>query len=313
MRVDSLKQRLSNGEVIILDGGIGTELTGRGVAMDREAWAGTAVLEHEDELRAMHADYVRAGADVITANTYQTSHQSLIAAGRGDMVVEINRRSAHVACQVRDNADRPVLVAAALFPGYRSANRDTLLPDPAPDTATVRAWLSEQTSVIAEAGVDLFALEMVPSAYWGRLALEAVAQTGLPVWIGVSHTPPRADRPRPGVGDLLAELLPDTAQADVMAITVMHTQIEDVDAALDEIAEHWDGALGVYPHHGRWCPERDVPEFVPTPIDAATFTAACEDWVRRGVQIVGGCCGITPAHVRDLKDRLPDRTPAPRP
>lgn len=308
--LDSFRTRLADGEVLILDGGIGTELTARGVAMDVEAWVGPAVVDQYAVVREMHEDYIRAGADVITTNTFATSRQALTAAGLGDRFVEINRRSAQAAREARDRvADRPVLIAGPLFPGFHSANPDTRLPDPPPDRATLTGWLREQADAMAEGGVDVFVLEMIPTAFWAQAALDAIAQTGRPAWLGLSYTPPTAQRRRIAIGDILADLLAAPPSAEMMALTVMHTEVEHVDGALDEVQPMWDGLLGVYPHHGRWHPTRDVPEFEPLPIASSELVEAANGWVRRGAQIIGGCCGITPEHIRALKEELPRRVP----
>ncbi len=68
-----LDRRIAAGEVIVIDGAMGTELEARGVPMDRSVWSGAAVIEHGDMVRAIHEDYIRAGAEVIITNTFATA------------------------------------------------------------------------------------------------------------------------------------------------------------------------------------------------------------------------------------------------
>ena len=77
MSYEHIKRRLDNGEILVLDGATGTELQRRGVAMDPAAWCGPATLENDDVLSAIHVDYIRAGSDVVTANTYASSRLML--------------------------------------------------------------------------------------------------------------------------------------------------------------------------------------------------------------------------------------------
>src|SRR5438477_11502362 len=127
--LESLMRRLAEGEVVLIDGGTGTELEARGVPMNGAVWCGVAVLNHRDGVRDVHEDYIRAGAEVIIANTFPSNRLALGPAGFGDQVVEINRRAVQAAREARDNAaERPVLIAGSLSP--HSADG---IPDPQPD------------------------------------------------------------------------------------------------------------------------------------------------------------------------------------
>ena len=77
----TLQKRIDQGEVIILDGAMGTELEKRGVPMDSTAWSGAALATHPDTIREVHEDYIRAGADIIITNS--CSLFSIFMYGRG--------------------------------------------------------------------------------------------------------------------------------------------------------------------------------------------------------------------------------------
>jgi len=83
------QQKLDAGEVVILDGAIGTELQNRGVTMDTDAWCGSAMLGDPGIIRTLHDDYIAAGADVITTNTFGTNRFTLEPAGLADRFDEI--------------------------------------------------------------------------------------------------------------------------------------------------------------------------------------------------------------------------------
>src|ERR1700730_12497971 len=113
--VGDLARRLAVGEVIILDGAVSTELQRRGVPVDKSSWFGFANLGHIDVVQSLHEDYIRAGADVIIANTHSTSRAGLEPAGLGNRVEEVNRRAVEAALRARDAvADRPVAVAGSI-------------------------------------------------------------------------------------------------------------------------------------------------------------------------------------------------------
>lgn len=77
-----LQERLEGG-VVILDGGVSTLMEQKGLAMDREVWSGTAHITHPDLVREVHEDYLAAGAEVITANTFATAPHVLESRGYG--------------------------------------------------------------------------------------------------------------------------------------------------------------------------------------------------------------------------------------
>lgn len=291
--IDEFNRRLAAGEVILIDGGTGTELEARGVPMNGAVWCGVAVLDHQDVVRGVHEDYIRAGAEVVTANTFPSNRLALEPAGFGDQVAEINRRAVETARQARDNAaDRPVLVAGSLSPHSAEG-----LPDPQPDPDTVLAAFREQVAIQAEAGVDLFALEMIPDAYYGRPAAQAAAESGLPVWLGMTAWSGEGGwEHHQDLGSLVAELV----QPGVMAVNAMHTDVADIAPALTQIRERWDGIIGAYAHHGGWEP----PNWIFYDISPEAYADAALGWVAQGAQIIGGCCGIRPAHIALLRERL---------
>src|SRR5258708_223417 len=113
MRYARLKERLAAGEAIILDGPTGTELQRRGAPMDPAAWCGPATLDNDRMLTEIHADYIHAGADVITANTFASSRLILAKAGLADRVREINERAVAAALRARDTAANGAAVVVA--------------------------------------------------------------------------------------------------------------------------------------------------------------------------------------------------------
>lgn len=299
---EQLARRLADGDVILIDGGTGTELEARGVPMNGAVWCGVAVLDHQDVVRETHEAYIRAGAEVITANTFPSNRLALEPAGFGDRVAEINRRAVETARQARDEAaERPVLIAGSLSPHDAEG-----IPREQPSPERVLECFREQVAVQAEAGVDLFALEMIPDAYYGVPAAQAAVESGLPVWLGMTAWSGEGGWEHGGsLGDLVAQLV----RPGVMAVNAMHTDVEDIAPALDEIVSRWDGPIGAYAHHGDWTP----PNWIFKDITPEQYAEAALSWVDRGAQLIGGCCGIRPQHIALLRERLPTHVPRGRP
>jgi len=313
---DWLAKRLQRGEVVLIDGGMGTELQLRGVPMDPVAWSGPAALTHPDVVRGAHEDYIRAGADVIIANTFAAARHTLEPGGHGDKVAAINRAAVRIAQEARDRvADRPVAVAGSM--SHAIADAKAPYPKPAARAdrdwrapATLKATYEEQAGLLAEAGVDLIALEMFQGEDLSLPAIEAALATGLPVWLGTScgHADaaghlPTFNHAHIAFDDAVDRML----RPGFQAVIVMHSEVEDTAAGLEAVRRRWKGALGAYPDTGHFV----MPEWhFDGRVTPAALVAAAQGWVAMGAQIIGGCCGVGPEHIRALKDALPKRVSA---
>jgi S-methylmethionine-dependent homocysteine/selenocysteine methylase len=170
------------------------------------------------------------------------------------------------------------------------------------------AGFAEQAEVLAEAGVDLLIIEMIGDLEMGSMAVQASSATGLPVWLGFSCR-------RDSEGRLLLWDRRDSLSEGVAAISplggsaafIMHTDITDATDALIELKQSWNpsaGPLGVYAHSGRFV----MPNWQFTSISAAQYADEAQRWIDIGARIVGGCCGIGPSHIQELKQRYGDLT-----
>src|SRR5260370_27151813 len=107
--------RLADGEVVIIDGGTGSQLQAEGVPMDDVAWSARANLEQPDVVQRVHEAYIRAGAEVIIANTFAASRAALEPAGLGSRVAAANRSAVRAGLRARAApATRPVAVAGSM-------------------------------------------------------------------------------------------------------------------------------------------------------------------------------------------------------
>src|SRR6266536_965708 len=291
---ERLNARLAAGEVVVIDGATGTELEARGVPMDDAAWCGVANLDYQDVVRDVHADYIRAGAAVVIANTFSTDRLRLGDAGVADRVEEANRNAVAAALEARALVRRPDVVVAASVSRAAAFGIDGITRRV--DRATLLHVYTQQASILAQAGADLIALEMISAPDHGEVALEAARSVGLPVWLGLSAE-------RTADGRIAAwqaperpfdELVQALAAPDLAAILVMHTDVADVDGALESVFAHWAGPVGVYPHVGSFAPPswQFDPSFTP-----ADLVAHARRWVERGARLVGGACGLGPAFI----------------
>ncbi len=317
-----LAARLAAGGRALLDGGVGTEIQRRGGSL--QAWAAAANAERPELVRAVHADFLAAGADVISANTFGCSALRLAAWGLAGREEELNRAAVALALEARgeagsgasaleardeagggasaldarDEAGSGALVAGCLTTvSYRGPDGSEMSP-PEGERA-----LESQARILADAGADLLLVEILASVERANAMLAASAAAGLPIWAGFSCK--RGDDGRLRLlnepDEPLADSLRRVDLSSVDAALVMHTRIEEIGPSLAALREAWGGPTGAYPHGGRYA--RPDWEF------DASFTpealaAGASQWLADGCQIAGGCCGAGPAHIAALRKVL---------
>jgi S-methylmethionine-dependent homocysteine/selenocysteine methylase len=299
----TLQERLDRGEIVLLDGATGTELQRRGVPMHDVAWSASALATHPDTVRSVHEDYIRAGADIITTNSFSTARHVLEVAGMGDRVRELTMRSVTLAREARENAARG---RSVLIAGSVSTFDACLEPRHRPEKERAQTNYREQAELLAEAGVDLIVMEMMQDIEQAAYAVSAAVATGLPTWVGFS-----CKMSDDGSTVLLRRGEPFGAALDSIlalggsAVTVMHTLAEDIAPALRMVMARWSGPVGAYAHSGDFVMPNWQWVNVLSPGD---YVAEARKWVEMGTRIIGGCCGIGPDYIRLLKERLPTRT-----
>ena len=161
MAYDKLMAALRAGDIVTLDGATGTELQRRGVPMDPASWSGRATLGNDRVLQAIHGDYIRAGARVVTANTFAASPLLLKAAGLAHRSGEIIERAVAAARAARDSTPgaQDVVVAGSLSHMVPVA-AGTAVVDPGrvPSPAEIGDALHAVAAGLKDAGCELIIL-----------------------------------------------------------------------------------------------------------------------------------------------------------
>ena len=326
-----LDEQIARGDVIVLDGATGTEIERLGGKMDSAAWCGVANMNYPEKVRQVHEAYLRAGADVITTNTFATCRHVLAGTGLDNDTIAINQQAVTLARNARDAVapSRPVAIAGSMSntvawqPGFISPD-PRFIPTERQEISNYR----EMANTLADSGVDFLILEMMLDIDHASRALEAAVGTGLPVWVGIScsleddgavvgwdlatqgritadHRPPL---PLP-LGEIIDAL--QKIGGDVFGI--MHSTVGATTPGLQVLCERWAGPVMAYPETMRGDqPPVDQADRLPTPsfldvgdLSPEIFAEACRGWVNQGVQIIGGCCGATIEHMQAMIARLP--------
>ena len=310
MGVNELQARLDSGPPLILDGAVGTELDKMGVPVPGPSWCAAALNTHPDTVRQLHEDYINAGADIITTNSYASSPHNLEAEGLGNRADELNALSVKLVREAIVNTapTRPIWIAGSMssFGVYAFSRRDRpLLPFPIIEDSYRR-----QANTLAEAGADFLLLEMIREPVHGGALLRAALETGLPVWVGLScaltlggdlRMLSEVEATAPSDIDFL-ETLEAVMAVGGSLLAVMHSEVHCISPGLKAARSKWNGPLAAYANSGIFFAVAERNYDAVTSPDA--YLQHVHEWIDLGARVVGGCCGIGREHIQVLSEGL---------
>ena len=303
-------KRLTEPRPILLDGATGSELDRRAVNVTLPLWSARALLDAPDVLFQIHTDYLRAGAEIITANTFRTHRRSLAQSGMGGRARELTRRAVEIARRAVTEFPQPADGVAAergaplerFVAGSLAPLEDCYSPERVPPQAEVEAEHTEMAGHLAEAGVDVILVETMNTIREAAAATQAARATGLPV---LTSFVCRSDG-RLFSGERVTEAVEAVAPLGGVGLLINCTPTPTIAEPFSELysalAPHRTHGLplsGLYGNIGHtndvtgWTNTTDV-----TPLEYAQLAAG---WLRLGARIVGGCCGTTPGHIAAVK------------
>jgi 5-methyltetrahydrofolate--homocysteine methyltransferase len=287
---EGLRERLQRGERLVGDGAWGTQLMQRGLPEGRPPeWI---ALERPEVIEEVARLYVAAGADLVTTDTFGGSSFRLALHGLEAERERINRQAVEAA---RRACEGRALVSASVGPTGR-------LLEPYGDVSpeTVHEAFAEQVATLAAAGADLVCVETMSDLTEATLAVRA-ARThapGLPVMATMTFEPnPRGYHTVMGVSVEQAVKGLKDAGADLVGSNC-GTGMEDMVAIARELVRVSDLPVAVQPNAG--LPEMQGSSVVYRETPEA-MAARVPELLDLGVALVGGCCGTTPEHVRELR------------
>ena len=276
--------RLRAGQVLVADGATGTNLQQRGLArgVSSESW----VLENPEQITRLHRDFIEAGADLVLTSTFGASSIRLEQAGLAGRAVEVNQQAVALARQA--GAGHGTLVAGSIGP-----TGQLLKPLGPLDEEEAVAAFTAQAQALADAGVDVLVIETQFDLAEAKAAVRAVrAVTDLPLVVSFSYD--RGVRTMMGVRpSIMAAELVDLG-VDVLGINCGRS-LEDNLKALGELRSATRLPIWFKPNAG--LPVLDENANPTYTISPEQMGAQVSSWIAAGAQIVGGCCGTSPAHL----------------
>ena len=310
--------------ILLLDGGFGTMVQGYG--LDEADYRGERfrdwnvqlkgcndllALTRPDTVREIHEKYLQAGADIITTDSFNANAVSLADYGLEPYACEIARAAASVARAAADaftarNPQKPRFVAGSMGPTNRTASMSADVANPASREVTFRQLAGayrEQARGLLDGGADILLIETVFDTLNAKAALWAVdalcAERGCSVPIMVSGT----------LADASGRTLSGQT-VEAFAVSVSHARLLSIrlNCAFGALAAVAETRISAHPNAGL---PNVMGGYDETP---AMFAEDVGEYMRRGlVNIVGGCCGTTPAHIFELSKIVGNYAPRPLP
>ena len=294
-----------------VDGGLATCLEAFGYDLDDALWSAKILLEEPDALRRVHTDFLRAGADCITAGTYQATIRGFEARGlTHHHSVELLEGAVDLAVAARDafwgdaanrrGRLRP-LVAASVGPyGAYLADGSEYVGEYGLSDKELTDFHSERWRVLAGGTADILACETIPSLQEAEVLLELLRQTP-ERWAWMSF-PCRDDVHLSDGSPVAVAAEACDAVAGVAAVGVNCTQPEFVSGLIVALRDMTEKPIIVYPNAGgRYDSERKVWQG-DAPLHK--WPALAAEWRELGASVVGGCCRVSPADISSIRDRL---------
>ncbi|MGK7313564.1 MAG: homocysteine S-methyltransferase family protein [Candidatus Longimicrobiales bacterium M2_2A_002] len=316
------------GRALVYDGAMGTSI--QALELTADDFGGPAlegcndhlVLSRPDVIEEIHASFLEAGCDVVETDTFRANRLTLKEYGLDEKVVELNRAAAEVArraCERHATGDRPRFVAGSIGPsGFLPSTNDPSLGDMT--YAELVDVFAEQATGLVEGGVDVLLIETsqdmleVKAQVTGiRRALEALGRDGSGdaprVPIQAQVTLDTSGRMLLGTDIGAAATVLEALRVDVIGLNCS-TGPEHMREPVRWLVENTRLPISVIPNAG--IPHNEGGEAI-YPLTPEALADAHETFVTElGVRIVGGCCGTTPEHIRQVVDRVGGARPAAR-
>jgi S-methylmethionine-dependent homocysteine/selenocysteine methylase len=313
---EPILDRLERGEVLVLDGGNGSELHRRGVDLLREsgvansrawfgeAWSTAANNDAPEVVRQVHADYLRVGADVISANTFYSGPTRLKLIGADDEWERYLDAGLQAALETRDELKPDAYVAGAFAPPWVHAQDQQKRNLSNTEVLGKEAFVGELRAIgqrMVDRGVDFLLFEYVCAAEDVASGVEALGDLGVPLFIGIAEAEADGNIRR---ATTIQDLEEPLSGGEVAGVMFMCTELEQITPALQILRELYGGYMGGYPNNGYGSPKKRAEnplDLFPNPDLPSSYARAVDEWIEVGAQLVGGCCGTGPEHIRAIR------------
>jgi homocysteine S-methyltransferase len=287
-----LKDRLASGELIIMDGGMGSELEHRGIATTLPLWSAEALLTQPEIVEHIHLDYLAAGAQIITTDTFRTTRRAFGKKGMAERAADALALACAIARQARESVSNNHEIAIA---GSIAPLEDCYSPELTPPQPEIEAEHAELVDQLKQGGVDFILLETMITARETLSGVRSAVHSGMPFAVSFCCNNSLALLG----GEALEQVIRAVEPFHPLFIGVNCISSEIATAAVRKLREITSLPISVYAQ-GDGLADGALGRVMAEEQHLSTYLQAAGQWLAAGAQIIGGCCGTTPAYIRAL-------------
>jgi len=300
-------QHQSSSEIILIDGGVGQEITRRSTrAEPHPLWSIMVMREEPQTVVDVHRDFLMAGARVVTMNNYAATPIRLARVGMESELAHIHHHASYLLDQAIESSgiSRSTLSKMGCLPPLAAS----YVADAAPDYDSARSQYEQLIEVQID-HVDGFLVETMSNLTEMSAARDALVAANQTLHIGITLEDDNSNRLRSG--EPLSSAIKILTDGPIESVMINCSHPETIAKALSELA-NLGCAYGAYANGFKTVaplqPGGTVKDLEYRPeMNAEAYTGHALEWLQLGATIIGGCCEITPSHIRHLQQTLLDR------
>ena len=278
---------------LLLDGAMGTELQNRGIDIPLPIWSANANLEYSDMIIEIHKDYIKAGVDIITTNTFRTTSWTYRKLGlSNNQAKNKSRMSLYKAVECAQIAvSNRIKIAGAI-----TTIEDCYIPRDFPGISVAEDIYGQTLEWLYDAGVDIILFETMGNINEISCALKMSNQYNIPIWFSLITKDKYHILDGSHIKDVFQLL-------NQYSVNCLLTNCNRFDLALDvsdQIRFEWEGRWGAYPNLAI----SDYENHYFNIIDNSNFRGFVDSLLLKRPDVIGLCCGSTPGHIKKINHLL---------
>ncbi len=296
-------------EIILGDGGMGSELSMRGVEVPSHVdsiWSALALSESSKIIKEIHSDYIEAGSDYITINNYAVTQPILARNEKSDQLEDLTLKAISLAKEAVKESGKEVDIAGSLPPLETSYRADLILPE-----QQMLEYYSEIAGIL-EGQVDIIICETMASSSEARCALKSIQNSNSKRWVSWTLHGNRMNTLPSGEDIESAFLNLTDLEADAYLINCCGANF--VGEAIKKLSALSNKPIGGYANSENITTStkssstitnaEDIQKLFKSELNEEKYSSEVMNWINSGASIVGGCCRTRPSYIKRLKEIL---------